>query len=72
MKSQKLMRTGNSKKLKVYQVLSVLVTLIGIALMVFMITAESEPGAIPLLLTIAGAGWYFFTRLKIRSQHGTG
>ena len=41
--------------------LSVLVTVIGAALLVFMITQEGEPGAIPLFMITAGIGWYLAT-----------
>ncbi|MEX2604185.1 MAG: hypothetical protein WD361_08270 [Gracilimonas sp.] len=51
-----------------HQLLSLLTILMGIALMTFMIVVEDEPGAIPLALIIAGTGWYFFTRYKVRSQ----
>lgn len=37
---------------------------IGLALMIYMITIEDEPGAIPLLMIIVGAVWYFFARAK--------
>jgi positive regulator of sigma E activity len=66
------MKTDNSKKLRIYKLISILFTLIGITLMAFMVIVENEPGAIPLLLIIAGAGWYFITRFRIRSQHRSG
>lgn len=43
-------------KLKTHKLLSILITAIGILLMIYMITVESEPGAIPLLLILLGAG----------------
>lgn len=55
-------------KLKTHKLISLLITVMGIALMTFMIITEDEPGAIPLGLIVAGAGWYFFTRSRIRSQ----
>jgi len=53
--------------LKTQLLVSLIITTIGILLMIFMIISESEPGAIPLLIIIFGAGWYFITKLKIRS-----
>ncbi len=58
---------NNIKKHKTQKLLSLLVLLVGIILLVFMIITEDEPGAIPLLLVIFGAGWYLFTRSKLRS-----
>lgn len=63
------METDQSKKLKMYKLLSLLTIFIGLALLTFMIVVEDEPGALPLVLIVIGTGWYFFTRLKIRSQH---
>ncbi|MEX0844698.1 MAG: hypothetical protein WD022_05430 [Balneolaceae bacterium] len=62
------MERNHTKNLKMHQLLSLLTILMGIALMTFMIVVEDEPGAIPLALIIAGTGWYFFTRYKVRSQ----
>jgi hypothetical protein len=56
-------------KLKVHALLSVLAIVIGILLMIFMITTEDEPGAIPLGLIALGTGWYLLTRARIRSHH---
>lgn len=63
------MESDKYKKLKMHRLLSILIAVIGILLMVFMITVESEPGAIPLLLIATGAGWFLITAYKFRSQH---
>lgn len=63
------MKTDNTKKLKLHKLISLLITVIGIALMTFMIIAEDEPGAIPLALIIAGVGWYFISRARTRSNY---
>lgn len=55
-------------RLRVHRMLSALAVLIGVALMVYMIYAESEPGAIPLLVATLGIGWYVITQNKIRSS----
>ena len=62
------MTTVKRKKLKVKKILSILNLVIGLALMIFMIVVESEPGGIPLLLLAVGTGWYFHTRSKIRLE----
>lgn len=58
------MRT--TEKLKAQRVLSLLVLVVGLLLMIMMITTESEPGAIPLLLVALGAGGYLVTRARAR------
>lgn len=62
------MNLDRLKKLKIHVLLSGLITVVGIVLLVFMVTVESEPGAIPLLLIVIGIGWYFVARYKMRSQ----
>lgn len=62
------MKTDNTKKLKIHSLLSVLTGVIGVALLIFMIVVEDEPGAIPLLLIVAGTGWYVITRYRARLQ----
>ncbi|MEP0546705.1 MAG: hypothetical protein ABJF88_07230 [Rhodothermales bacterium] len=56
------------EKLKVHTLLSVLIVVVGAGLMAYMITVESEPGAIPLLLVVIGSGWYLVMRGRIRSR----
>lgn len=51
-----------------HKLLSIITTVIGIALLIFMIVVEDEPGALPLALILVGTGWYFYTRYKDRSQ----
>jgi hypothetical protein len=63
------MKTEKNDKLKMQSMLSGITAVIGVILMIYMITIESEPGAIPLLLTAIGTGWYFLTRYKIRSKY---
>ncbi len=62
------MKTDNNKKLKLYKLIPILITLTGIVLMTFMIIEEDEPGAIPLLLIVIGTGWYLVIRSGIKSQ----
>lgn len=57
-------------KLKVQSRIALTILVIGVALMIFMITTESEPGALPLLLVLVGTGWYLLTRRRMRSHRG--
>ena len=63
------MKMENSSKYKFQIRISVIIMFIGFVLMVGKIYADSEPGAIPLLLILSGAVWYFIIRFKNRSQH---
>lgn len=44
--------------------ISSIVVIIGLILLVFMITVESEPGALPLALVLGGLVWQFIIRRK--------
>ncbi|WP_448316693.1 hypothetical protein [Streptomyces sp. CO7] len=48
----------------------VAIGLIGLALMMFMIVTEGEPGALPLALVVLGGAWFVLTRLKGRPSAG--
>ena len=52
------------KQLKLTKLFSVLAMVIGTALLIYMISVEREPGAIPLLLIVLGAGCYGITRFR--------
>jgi uncharacterized membrane protein len=56
------------KKLELHKLLSALTIAIGFVLMMAKIYADSEPGAIPILLVVLGVGWYFITQVRIQSQ----
>ena len=47
-----------------HKLLSALTIAIGLVLMIGKIYADSEPGAIPLLLVAFGIGWHCFARLR--------
>jgi hypothetical protein len=51
------------------KLLSVVTIAIGFVLMMAKIYADSEPGAIPILLVVLGMGWYFITRVRTQSHH---
>ena len=55
---------GTLEKLKVQKMLSALTVVIGFVLMSGKIYADSEPGAIPMLLVVLGAGWYLVARVR--------
>ncbi len=63
------MKTNNTKKQRIQIMLSVLIVVIGVVLMIIKIVADSEPGAIPLLLIILGIAWYFTVRNQTRVRH---
>lgn len=46
------------------KILALITLIIGFALLIFMITVEDEPGALPLLMIITGAVWFFYARSK--------
>jgi len=54
------------QKLKTSRLLSTLIILSGALLMIYMITIEDEPGALPLLLIISGAGWFILNQILIK------
>lgn len=58
------------ERLRVHGVLSKLTIAVGVVLMAGKILVDSEPGAIPLLLTLAGTGWYLTVRARSRSRGG--
>ena len=53
---------------KINTLLSLSTVVIGLILMTFMVTVESEPGAIPLFLILSGTIWYFIARTRTRSK----
>ena len=44
--------------------LSTISIVLGLVLLVYMVTVEDEPGALPLLLIVVGIGW----KLVVRSR----
>ena len=49
------------------KVLSTFTISIGLVLLIYMISVESEAGALPLLLIASGMIWYFITKAQNRS-----
>ncbi len=48
--------------------ISLLLILLAIALLLYMIPVEGEPGALPLLLLLSGTVWFLINRYRIRKQ----
>jgi len=67
MKNDNTIENAGSNQ-KVHALLSALTVFIGVALLIYMVTVENEPGAIPLLLIVVGSGWYLITRNRFRSR----
>ncbi|MGG7035614.1 MAG: hypothetical protein ACI7YS_10540 [Flavobacterium sp.] len=60
------MKKEISQKLKWGKILSVLVILSGTILLIYMITVEDEPGALPLFLIILGTVFLIINRYQIK------
>ena len=56
------------EKLKVQKTLATLTVAVGFVLVAGKIHADSEPGAIPMLLVVLGAGWYLVARVRVRPR----
>lgn len=54
---------------KTQLLISAIVLIIGLILLVFMITVEDEPGALPLVLVLGGLIWQFAIRRKRKLQN---
>jgi hypothetical protein len=59
----------SSRKLLVHTVLSMLVTALGIAGVLYMIFVEDDPAIVPLVLIALGIGWFILARLRLRPRH---
>ena len=60
------MKTRNRLKSKWSKILSLLTVFLGFVLLIFMITVEDEPGALPLLIIITGVVWFIISRNQIK------
>ncbi len=59
-----------SRKLVVHTALSLLVTAIGVAGVLYMIFVEDDPAAVPLALIALGIGWFIIARVRLRPRAG--
>jgi len=62
------MNKGISLKSKWSKILSLLTVFLGFVLLIYMITVEDEPGALPLLLIITGVAWFIISRNQIKKK----
>ncbi len=62
------MDTEQNLRLAFQQLLSKLLLGLAALLLAFKIYADSEPGALPLLLLLIGATWYFIIRYRLKTQ----
>lgn len=62
------MNKGISLKDKWSKILSLLTVFLGFVLLIYMITVEDEPGALPLLLIITGVVWFIISRNQIKKK----
>ena len=50
------------------KIIALLTVITGLTLMIYMIIVEDEPGALPLLMIIIGAVWYFIISAKTKAK----
>lgn len=57
------------KTIRIYNIIWFTLMAIGVGLLIFKITVDSEPGAVPLILLLVGACGYFVQRRKARNTY---
>lgn len=57
-----------SQQLKSFRLISICILLLGVALMLYMMFVESEPGALPLGLILLGVVGWILSKNKINKQ----
>ncbi|REL37905.1 PEP-CTERM sorting domain-containing protein [Rhodohalobacter sp. SW132] len=62
------MNENQNKSSIAHRLIPFLLVIIGISMMVYMIIVEDEPGAIPLLMIVAGTVWYLLCRRRLRNR----
>jgi DMSO reductase anchor subunit len=62
------MKKDSRQKLKGYRMLSVLIILLGVLFMIYMITVEDEPGALPLFLIISGTVGFIINKSHLKKR----
>lgn len=58
------------QKKKWNKIISAMIIVLGVILMAGKMYADSEPGLIPLVMIVAGSGWFYFSRRPGRSAYG--
>lgn len=64
---QTTIQTAGNKR-RVHTGLSIFLITLGIALLIYMIIVEDEPGAVPLALIVAGGTWLAISRIRMRPR----
>ncbi len=59
------------KKLLLYRTISILITLIGMALITYMITIEGELGLLPIVLVLIGTTTLIYFHIKFKQEKKT-
>lgn len=62
------MKNLPSKKLFLYRTISILITLIGMALITYMITIEGELGFLPIVLVLIGTTTSIYFQIKFKQE----
>jgi len=62
------MKNNITQTQKIGRIASLAILILGIALLIFMITFESEPGALPLLLVLTGTVWFSINQYRIKRK----
>ena len=60
-------RLSPRETLALHAILAGVLLATGVALLIYMVTVEGEPGALPLALVVLGAGWSWVTRSRRRA-----
>lgn len=64
------MKNEISQTLKISRLFSIITTVLGLTLLIYMIKVEDEPGALPLFLILVGTVWFFVNRGRMRRHLG--
>ena len=59
---------GTNKMPTLHILMPILLAVTGFALVAYMIPVEGELGGIPILLILAGVGWYLIARARVQSN----
>lgn len=59
---------STSRKLVIHSVLSLFITALGVAGVLYMIFVEDDPAAVPLVLIALGIAWFIIARMRLRPR----
>ena len=63
------MKKTNNVKFRYYRTFWAFIALLGICLIVFMVKVESEPGLLPLVMTLTGITGFIYIQFKIKNAN---